>query len=231
MTRPLPRRLSLLLAPVLLALVACSGSDQKTTEDPTEVLAAAKSTLDQTSGIEFSLTTPELPKDVSGVTKATGTGTHQPGFAGDIALLYSGISANVAVLAVGGKVWAVLPFTSKYAPIDPADYNAPDPAMLMDPDQGLSSWLTAATDVKKGEQTRDGSDVLTTYTGSVPGAVVAGSIPSADKSASFDAVFSIDSDGRLRVASLTGPFYAGKTPLTYDVTISKYDVAKTVTAP
>ncbi|MFT4010812.1 MAG: LppX_LprAFG lipoprotein [Nocardioidaceae bacterium] len=228
-TRRLPL-VGALLVPVVLALTACGG-DKASDADPAEALAAAKTAWDKTPGVEFSLTTPELPKGISGVTKAVGTGTHQPGFEGKIELLYSGISANVAVKAVDGKVWAVLPFTSKYARIDPSEYNAPDPAVLMDPDEGLSSWLTAATGVKKGDKTRDGRDVLTTYTGTVPGDVVAGSIPSADKSASFDAVFSIDADGKLRVASLKGPFYAGKTPLTYDVTISEYDVDKTVAAP
>lgn len=133
--------------------------------------------------------------------------------------------------AVDGKVYAVLPFTKDYAEIDPAEYNAPDPARLLSPDDGISSWLIGATEVTKGDASRDGATVLTTYQGILPGEIVAKTIPSADTSADFEAAFSISDDGKLKLASLTGPFYKGEPDLTYNVSIDKYDVVKTVTAP
>ncbi len=89
----------------------------------------------------------------------------------------SGITADADVVALDGEVYAKLPFTSKFVVIDPADYGAPDPADLMDPDGGLSSLLTAAQDVQAGKQVREGKVVLTSYTGTVPGKDVAAGDP------------------------------------------------------
>ena len=46
--------------------------------------------------------------------------------------------------------------------IDPADYGAPDPADFADPDDGLSALLTEIDGLKKGKETRDGDQILTT---------------------------------------------------------------------
>jgi lipoprotein LprG len=162
------------------------------------------------------------------VVKADGIATHQPAFEGDIDLLYSGFTGTVPVTAVGGVVCAVLPFTEDYVDVDPAEYGAPDPAALMDPDSGVSAWLTATTGLDEGAQVRDGADVLSTFAGTLGGSAVASAIPSADSSAEFDATFSVDDDGRLRTASVTGPFYKGKPELTYDVTFTEYGTEKDI---
>ena len=88
-----------------------------------------------------------------------------------------GVNADAAVVATGGKVYAKLPFTSEFTPINPADYGAPDPADLLGRQGGLSSMLTSARDVKEGAQVRDGKRVLTRYTATVPGRTVAAIIP------------------------------------------------------
>lgn len=217
--------------PLLLALSACSGDGGKGDGDPGDVMGTAKAILDDTSGVHLVLETPKLPDEVSGVTKAEGIATHQPGFEGAIDLVYSGINANVKVIAVGGSVGAVLPFTRDYVDVDPADYNAPDPAGLMDPDAGISAWLTKAKGVEKDRSVRDGDEVLTSYQGTLDGTVVVSAIPSADSNATFPATFTIDEDGRLRTASVTGPFYQGKPELTYEVTFTEYDTKKEIAAP
>ena len=226
------RVLAALLAALLLT--SCSGGDKpddKSDDSPADVLAAAKKLLDETSGVSISLTTPKLPDGVTGVTKAVGLATHQPAFEGSIDVPISGIPATVKVVAVNGKVFAQIPFTSGYSEVDPADFNAPDPAALMNTEGGISSWLTDATEVTEGDQTRDGSDVLTSYDGKLAGPSVASVIPSADAKATFDVTFTIDDKGLLHTASVNGPFYAGKPALTYDISVSDYGTDAEISEP
>jgi lipoprotein LprG len=227
MTRRL--RVLALVLPALLVLSACGGSGG---DSPQDALAGAKKQLDQTSGVHLLLSTDKLPSGVDGILKADGVGTHDPAFDGKVKVQASGFSADIPVVAVGGDVYAKLPFTLTYSTIDPADYNAPDPAVLMDPDKGLSTWLSEATDVTKGDQVRDGSDVLTSYHGTLSGKAVAGIIPTAAADADFDATFTIDKRGLLRRAKLTGPFYGtDHDSLTYVVDFSDYGTSKDITKP
>ncbi len=235
MTRRPASRGALALAGTLLAvgsLAACGGGDDGKGEDPTEALAEAKQLLDETSGVKLTLRTDELPNGVDGVLDASGVGTHAPAFDGEIKVLFNGLSANVPVVAVDGKVYAKLPFGGKgFDEINPDDYGAPDPAMLMDPDAGVAKWLTAATGVEKGKQSRDGKLVLTDYTATVPGEAVAAVIPSADDAAGFTTTFSLDDDNRLVSADITGPFYNGKDPVAYTLELSDYGTDQEITAP
>ncbi|WP_344117264.1 LppX_LprAFG lipoprotein [Nocardioides marmoribigeumensis] len=229
------RRAGVLLAVVVLAtgLAACGGGkDGGGGDDPTKVLAAAKQQLDDTPGVRLSLRTKALPEGVDGILDATGVGTHAPAFKGEIKVLFNGLSATVPIVAVGGKVYAKLPFSGNgFDPINPDDYGAPDPAGLLDPDTGVATWLTAATGVEKGKQSRNGKQVLTDYTGTVPGEAVAAVIPSANKAAGFPATFSLDGDGRLVSADITGPFYTGKEPVAYTLGLSDYGTDQEITAP
>lgn len=216
----------------LLLVAACSGDEDPAGDaDPRTVLSSAKEALDETSGVHLALSTPEMPDGVSGLTKAEGILTAQPAFEGEIDIVYSGFSGSIPVTAVNGKVYAKLPFTQSFNPVDPAAYGAPDPARLIDPEGGVSSWLTRATGIERGEAARDGDDVLTSYRGRLPGSAVDSAIPSADEGAEFDATFTIDEDGRLRQASVTGPFYQGDPSLTYDVTLTEYGTDKEIVAP
>jgi lipoprotein LprG len=229
-----PRLVTQLAAAVLLVapLTACSSNEPEQGDDPTEVLAEAKQQLDETPGVRLSLRTDELPSGVDGILEAAGVGTHAPAFEGQITVLFNGLSANVPVVAVDGKVYAELPFgRSGFDEINPDDYGAPDPAMLMDPDAGVAAWLTAATNVKKGEQSREGKLVLTDYTATVPGEAVATVIPSADAVSGFPTTFSLDSDNRLVSAEITGQFYNGKAQVTYTLELSDYGTDKEIAAP
>ena len=214
-------------------LAGCSGGDDGsgTTATPEDVLAEARTQLDETSGVRIALTTDELPEGVDGVLDATGVGTHAPAFDGEIKVLVSGITAAVPVVALDGTVHAKLPFTKAYAEIDPADYGSPDPAQLMATEGGISSWLTEATGVEEGDQTRQGEAVLTTYSGTVPGTAVASVIPSADESADFEATFEVDDEGRLAEALVTGPFYGSAGDVAYTVALSDYGIDEEITAP
>jgi lipoprotein LprG len=221
---------ALLLA--LLTLSACTGKDEPD-KSPSQTLAAAKQHLDDTSGVRVGLSTKKLPSGVNGLLTADGIGTHDPAFTGKIKVSATGITADAAVVAVDGVVYAELPFTTKYVKIDPADYGAPDPADLMNTEGGLSSLLTSATGVKQGDKVRDGKSVLSSYSATVPGKAVAAVIPSASTSADFRASFTVSDQDRLARAVLTGPFYpeAKGSDVTYTVTFDDYGTKKNITAP
>lgn len=222
-----------LTAPVLVALAAvagCSG-DEEPKADPRTTLAAAKKNLDGTSGVRIGLSTDKLPSGVSGLLDADGVGTHDPAFEGTIKVSASGVTADAEVVAVGGKVYAKLPFTSRFAPIDPADYGAPDPADLLDDHGGLSSLLTSATEVQTGKQVRDGKVVLSTYTAKVPGDAVESVIPSADPEAAFSAIFTLTDADLLDKAVLSGPFYPDADSVTYTITFDDYGTEKNIKRP
>lgn len=221
---------TLLLVPILLALSACSGAGEPEVS-PAERLAAAKTVLDETPGLTLSIEADQLPAGVTGLSAGEGVATHDPAFEGTLEVAGSGVSAEVAVVAVDGVVWAQLPFRQDFVEIDPADYGAPDPAALMATEGGLSSLLTQADGVEEGEQTRDGETVLTTYTGTVPGEAVGALLPSADPDADFEAVFSIDGEDQLTRVELTGPFYPDADDVTYVVGLRDYGTEKEIVAP
>lgn len=214
-----------------LLLGACSSGGSADERSPEERLADAKANLDETSGVHIRLETEELPPTVSGILSAEGVGTHDPAFEGDLRVAMNGVAADVAVVAAQGTVMAQLPFTTEFVEVDPADYSAPDPAALMDPEEGLSSLLTAAEQVEEGKQVRSGEDVLAGYTGTVPGATVASIIPSAGGDSDFDARFTVDDADRLREVVLTGPFYPEAADVTYTIAFDRYDTEADITLP
>jgi lipoprotein LprG len=214
-----------------LFLSGCTSDARENSDSPEEVLAAAKTTLDETSGVRVSLSTEKLPPTVDGILEAEGVGTHDPAFEGDLKVASGGVTADVPVIAAQGKVFAKLPFTTQYVEVDPAAYAAPDPAGLMEPEGGLSSLLTAAEDVEEGEQVRSGEDVLASYKGTVPGDAVASVIPSASADQAFEATFTVDEEDRLREAVLTGPFYPEADDVTYTITFEEYDTSADITLP
>lgn len=233
-TRRAATRLGLAAASAAVVLTGCSGDEPAATDgEATEVLAGAKEQLDATSGFDFALSTEELPDGVSGILDASGTGTHEPqAFEGSLTVKFSGLTAEVPVISTGGRVYAkVPPIQDRWSEIEPADYEAPDPAGLLDPDEGISAWLTEADDVDAGEQVRDGGAVVTPYTARLPGRSVASVIPTAVSSSSFDAEFRIDEEGRLVGGTFTGPFYATGGDVTYDLRISDYGTDQEITAP
>ncbi|GEP37262.1 hypothetical protein NPS01_09250 [Nocardioides psychrotolerans] len=221
---------------LLLAVSGCSGGDEESPaaadQTPEEVLALAKSTLDETSGLQLTLSTDDLPDGVTGILEASGVGTNAPAFEGSITVSLSGQAFEVPVVAVDGLVYAELPLTSGYQEVDPGEYGAPDPAGLVSPESGFSSLLPETTGVEEGESIRGGAnndEILTAYTGTVAGSVVENIIPGA--SGDFDATYTVTEDGELREAVLTGEFYAGEDSMTYTVGFDDYGTQQDITAP
>ena len=220
-------------AVLLLALTSCSDdSDGGSDTSPEDVLAAARTTLDETSGVQLTLKTEGLPDGVTGVEAAEGVGTHAPAFEGTITVNLLGQAVEVPVVAVDDKVYAQLPFTAGYQDVDPNEYGAPDPAALITPDQGFSAVLSATEDLEEGESVRGGEDnkeVLTEYTGTVSGEAMTNVIPSA--SGDFDVAYTITDDDELRSATFTGVFYPDSESMTYTVSFDDYGIEKDITAP
>lgn len=208
------------------ALAACGSTNH---QPVAQRLKAAKDYLDASQAINISLSTTSVPNGVTAVLSATGVGTHQPGFRGNIKVVISGLPTNVPVVAVNGKVWAQV--LGPYQVIDPAQYGAPNPAALMSRTTGISSLLTSATGLDNGSQTRDGSTIVTTYHGTVAGSVVGKFIPIAKPSAPFAVTFSLTDDNHLTAASITGPFFAHAANVTYSLAMSSCADCKPVTPP
>jgi lipoprotein LprG len=214
-----------------LGLTACSKSAADL-GDPQQVVDTAQQKLEDTSGVTLALTTKDLPDGVQGVQGADGTVTDAPAFDGTLTAVISAGSFPVPIKAVDGKVYAKIPLTFGWSEVDPGDYGAPDPALLLSADQGIPAILGATTDLQKGDDVRGGQDnkeVLTTYSGTVPETAAAHLIPGA--TGDFDATYGITSDGELRTAELTGEFYAGKPSMTYSMTVDDYGTSKDITAP
>jgi lipoprotein LprG len=214
---------------------ACTGDDEPGAS-PAQVadrLQAAKRLLDQAGSIRLTLRSDRLPEGVNGITKAAGVATHAPAFRGTITVAAAGLfdGQSVDVVAVDGVVYAQTPFSSSFIRVDPADFSAPDPATLMQPGRGLSTLLTEATDLAEADQRRDGKDIVSTYTGSVPGSAVARIFPSASSERPFDVTFTVDQDDRLHGARVTGPFYRGRPAVTYRVGVFPSDQRVEITAP
>jgi lipoprotein LprG len=235
------RPLRLLAAPLVLSLglglAGCSDDDGGGDGDgrsPEDVLAAAKQTLDETSGVEVALATDDLPSGVTGITSAEGTGVHPSAFQGTFKLSVSGLPADAEVIAVDGVTYAknslLLP---DWTEIDPADYGAPDPAKLMDPDDGFSGLLSSAEDVEAGDTVRGGEnneEILTEYTGTISSDAVEALVPTAEGDFSF--TYTISEDDELREAVLKGAFYGeDEGDVTYTLTLDNYGTTKEITAP
>ena len=235
MSRPLRSRALALVASVLLApalLAGCGQSEDQTDEkSPAEVMEQAKKHFDDASSVHISLSTDSVPASGDGVLGATGDVTHDPAFKGEVNVLFKGFPADLPVTAVGGKVYAKLPFSAKTAVIDPADYGVPDPADFADTENGLSALLTKMEDLEKGKETRSGEQILTTYSGTLPGAAVKQVIPSAKAGQSYETEIGVDDEGRARTVKVTGAFFSGNEDVTYDVKFTDYDKGVKITAP
>ncbi len=222
---------ALALAALLVLAGGCSGEEETQDRTAAEVLAEAKRQFDETSGVRLALSTAELPEGVDGVLAATGVGTHDPAFEGDLTVLLNELTVEVPVVALDGTVFAQLPFTKEFAEIDPSEYGAPDPATLMDPAEGISQWLTDAEELAEGGQTRDGGRVLTAYEGMLPGPAVAAVIPSADESADFEVTFLVDEGDRLGSVDVAGPFYGEGGDVDYTISLTEYGLEPDIQRP
>ena len=136
------------------------------------------------------------------------------------------------VIAVDDVVCAEIPLSPGWQDVDPEDYGAPDPAGFLSPDDGFAAMLENVTGLEKGDSVRGGAnndEILTTFSGTVPGDDVARVIPGA--SGDFDLTAQVTDDDELREMALTGVFYKGADANTYTVGFDDYGTTKDIKAP
>ena len=80
-------------------------------------------------------------------------------------------------------------------------------------------------------QVRAGSEVLTTITGTIPGAAVVDLFKIGDRNGTFDVTYGLTDGDELRQVTLTGPFFGAGTSSTYVLTLDQYGQPVTITAP
>lgn len=200
------------------------GTPTPTPSEPTaaERLAAAKTKLDAASSMHLSLTSRNLPEQVSGVVSADGWGTHAPAFKGTFQVKVKGVAADSEIVAVDGAVYAKLPFVSIFAKVDPATLGAPDPATLFDRTTGLSSLLTATRNPTIGTKTRRGTEVVLPISGTLEGKAVADLLKVGGADSTYQVTYGLtDPAGELRSVEITGPFFGSATS-TYTLVLDRY---------
>lgn len=210
------RRVGISAAALVVVLGGCDGTSA-TSEDnqsPEERLAEAKQGFDDADYIAFTLTADELPADLEGLLSAEGTGTHDPAFTGEVKV-QTNVDLSAPLIALDGLVYAELPFLG-WSRLDPADYGAPNPADLMDPQAGISSLFTASAELSEGSAERSGEEVLTSIEGTLPSEAVNAVFPSAG-SADFSVTYTLTDNNDVRSALITGPFYEGSPNVTYTI--------------
>lgn len=232
--RLLTAALATCAAASVLLLPACSGDEAKPAgETPQDVLAAAAERIDETSGIELSLSSAGLPQQGNQLIGGEGTAVKPDAFEGTLEVKAFGIAADVEIIATDGTVWAKHPLVfPEFTKVDPATLGFPDPGALLAAEGGVSDLLAGTAELEEGESIRGGEDnkeVLTEYTGVLTSEQIKEVLGMG--TGDFQVRYEIDSDGYLRTVEVTGEFYAGEAPATYTVDLEEYDVTKEITAP
>lgn len=184
-------------------------------------LDAARGTLEETSGVEMTMSTKRLPEGTDGFRSIEGTLTDGPAFDGTVAITNNDIDEDLPMRVVDGAVYSQLPYTDVYVEVDPASYAVFEVAELMDPELGLAGWLGAT------ESSEEDGD---TVTGTLPGKAVAQLVETADPKGEFQVEWRLEDD-RLDSATVTGPFYKGAKPVSYTLEIEQYDVNEDIRRP
>ena len=216
------------------ALTACSGGDKQAEAKKltaAEQLASARAKADAATSMHLTLRSSGIPDTANGVLAADGSGTHAPAFKGTLDARIAGFSAKVEVVAIDKQLYLKLPFTTEFTAADPTEYNAPNPALLFAKEGGVTSLMTATTNLVEGKATRSGADVLKTITGKLPGASIVKLLNFGDGAKTFDVTYGItDPGGELRSVTLVGPFF-GNAPSAYTVTLDKYGAPVEISKP
>lgn len=207
----------------LLAVTGCSGEEEPDAPTPQERLAAAQAKIEETDALTIALTSTGVPNDVNGVQSATGTGVIEDDvvkFEGEFQGRVSGVTATAGVLAIGDETYMKL-FTPDYAPVNLDELGAPNPTSFFEPETGIASLIGATTDIEEKGQSREGRDILTEITGTLPGEKVEALLMLGGPDTEFDVAYGLTADDELRRAVLSGEFYEG-TESTYTLIVTDY---------
>ena len=230
------RRRALLASAVLIPLTiavtaACSGGPEAA--PPAEAMKTAEQKLQSAEAVTIDLRA-DLPKGVNGVSRANGTGIideQEPKFKGQVTGVIKGNPAGVDLIAIDDRTWITF-FTKEYTQIDiEEELGAPNPAELFRPSSGVATLLPATTNLKTGEQERNGQDILQRYTGTLPAEPIQKLLMLGDDADSFDVTYGIDvGTGELRSVVITGEFYPGEST-TFTLNLSGYGKTVDIRTP
>ena len=219
--------LALLAAP---ALTGC-GSDEPE-ESASDLLARAKTTLDDADSAHFVLDSEGAPESGTLLMGGEGDIARPASFEGTLKVRALGSTLDLSVVSVDGTVYAQLPFTSAYSVVDPADFGFGDPGALLDTETGISQLLAQAESAELGEESRVDGEVVREVTAEIPGELVEEILTSQDPSTPVQARFSIATEsGELRRAELTGPFYTAGEDATFTLDLSDFGADVEISAP
>ena len=226
------RRRLRLLAVVLAAtgvLAGCSGGSEESAPD---LLARAKTVLDEASSVHFVLSSENPPETGTALLGGEGDLARPSSFEGTLQVQAAGGSLDLEVVSVDGTVYAQLPFTTGFSEVDPGQFGFGDPGALLDPETGISQLLAEAQQAELGEERRVDGEVVREVTAQLPGQLVADLLTSQDPEQDVDARFSVASEsGELRRAELTGPFFAAEEKATFTLELSDFGADVDITAP
>jgi lipoprotein LprG len=218
--------LALLAGP---ALAACSSEPEESAAD---LLERARTTLDDTESLHFTLDSEGAPTTGTALVGGEGDVARPASFSGVLTVTAVGSTIDVDAISVDGTVYAQLPFAQGFSVVDPAQFGVGDPGALLDPDTGISQLLTSAEDAELGEEKRVDGEVVREVTAQLPGDLVEQVLTSEDPSQPVRARMSIATDsGQLRRVELTGPFFTAGDDATYTIALSDFGADVEITAP
>lgn len=219
-----------------LALSGCSGGDssgeETTPATAAERLAQAQATLEATDALTIALTSTEVPTDVNGVRSATGVGVvdgESIRFAGEVEARITGVAATVEIISIDDDAYMKF-FTPDFSPVDLEELGAPNPTSFFAPETGIASLMAATSGLVEGGRQREGREILTEITGTLPGEKVEGLLRLGGPGLAFDVAYGLTDDNELRRAVLEGEFYEG-TRSTYTLLLTDYGQAVPIEVP
>jgi lipoprotein LprG len=227
------RRVGFLLTLVALTASALlAGCSEEPPANPRSTLVEAKRQLDAAKTVHFRVTSAGLPEAGAVLVGGDGVAKRPAAFSGRFRVATGGVALTLRVVSLDGTLYAQIPFTERFAATDPDRLGIADPALLLDPLQGLSSFLTDAKRVRHAGRARSGREVVTQVKARLPAKVVGRLLVVADPGAMFDTNFFVAEDtGQLRKATFRGPFYGKKHTTTYTVVLDRYGEPATITKP
>ena len=208
---------------------AAAGSE----ESAPDLLARAKTTLDEASSAHFVLDSEGAPDSGTLLVGGEGDIARPASFEGTLKVRALGSALDLEVISVDGTVYAQLPFTSGFSVVDPAHVRLRRPGRAARPRHrhlpaagrgGLGpSWGRRAGSTARWSARSPPNSPATSWSRSSP---------AQDPSQPVQARFSIATEtGELRRAELTGPFFTAGEDATYTLELSDFGADVEITAP
>jgi lipoprotein LprG len=218
-----------LTAGTIVAILSACGTPPP---DPALLLHDAKQGVDSAPSLHFTLTSASVAGTGTLISGGQGVAKRPDGFAGSLTVVAGGFTLNVDVVSIGGVFYARTPLGSGFAKDDPAKYGFGDPGKFLDPNNGLSSLLSACSSPSNRDADRLAGEQLDEVACAMPGVRVAALLTSADASQSVQATVGVDSTThQLRRVVMVGPFFDKAHPSTFTVVLDNYGQNVTITPP